>query len=345
MNKFLLTFLSPVFALIAPTTSAIEISKHLTTIIEPVPLKRINPEYPISAARAGKSGWAKLSFIIKEDGNVSDVVVNETSGVREFGKAAKKALRKWKYEPAMENGKAIQQCVNTIRMDFKMSGGGISKRFRNKYNQALEAFEQKDFQVLKEVLAELSKFDDGDILERNLYHTIAFQYAEIIEDKKLQFEHLRKIDVSSETKEAQKQKLAILNKRFYLSVSLNEFNYAYKTYKIIKTMEIAQPLLSKYETIIAKVDNFIGGDQNLVIQGDIEERDFWYYQLVRNEFSLTDINGSLNKIDVRCANKRHVYTAMNNNTWKLPKQWKNCSVFVYGDDNTKFKLVEHPLKS
>jgi len=105
-------------------TSAIEIAQHLTTVVEPKPLKRVHPKYPINAARNSREGWAKLSFIIEQDGSVSNVIANETSGSLDFTKAATKAVKQWKYQPAMENGEPIQQCVNSVKIDFSMGENG-----------------------------------------------------------------------------------------------------------------------------------------------------------------------------------------------------------------------------
>lgn len=89
----------------ATTNNADNLSKHLTTIIVPEPIKRVQPKYSINAARSRREGWAKLSLVIDKEDNVSDVLVNETSGSIDFAKASIKAVKKWKYKPAYENGK------------------------------------------------------------------------------------------------------------------------------------------------------------------------------------------------------------------------------------------------
>ena len=122
------------------TNNANNLSKHLSTIIAPEPITRVEPKYPIQAARDGREGWAILSFVINEDGKVEDVIVKESSGSKDITKASIKSVKKWRYKPAMENGKAIQQCVNTVQLDFRMGkpGGGdkgtmgVSKRFKRK---------------------------------------------------------------------------------------------------------------------------------------------------------------------------------------------------------------------
>lgn len=345
MENRLLNLIIIFLLLSSPSTFAIEVAKHLTTIVDPVPIKRISPKYPIEAARSGKSGWAKLSFVIKENGRVGDVVINEVVGDRSFGQSAKQAIKKWKYSPAMENGKPIQQCVNTIQMDFKMVGNGVSKGFQKKYQKALVAIDEENYPLLKELLESMSKYEHGYLNEINLYHNIAAIYAEKVGDKKSEYYHLNRIDSSGTKKEGEKYKLAILNKKFYLSVKLNQFRETFNIYKELSELDTAKLHMKTYEGVIAKVDAFIGGDQDIVNDADIEDKDFWQYPLVRNEFSLVNIKGSLSKLDIRCANKRHVYTVEDNNTWKLPDSWKNCSVLVYGDDNTSFKLIEHPIKS
>ncbi len=85
------------------------------------PIVRIEPKYPIQAARDGKEGWVKLSFTINEIGGVIDVKVIEAQPKRIFDKEARRALRKWKYKPKVVDGKAIKQPGLTVQLDFKMN--------------------------------------------------------------------------------------------------------------------------------------------------------------------------------------------------------------------------------
>ncbi|MBU2871325.1 energy transducer TonB [Colwellia sp. E2M01] len=86
------------------------------------PIVRIEPKYPMDAARDGKEGYVVLSFSINEIGGVEDVEVIEAQPKRVFDKEARRALRKWKYKPKVEEGKALRQTGLTVRLDFKMGG-------------------------------------------------------------------------------------------------------------------------------------------------------------------------------------------------------------------------------
>lgn len=91
---------------------------------EATPIVRIEPKYPIQAARDGKEGWVRLSFTINEIGGVEDVKVIEAQPKRIFDKEARRALRKWKYKPKVVDGKPVKQPGLTVQLDFKMDGSG-----------------------------------------------------------------------------------------------------------------------------------------------------------------------------------------------------------------------------
>jgi protein TonB len=86
------------------------------------PIVRIEPKYPIQAARDGKEGFVILSFTINEVGGVEDVKVIEAQPKRGFDKEARRALRKWKYKPKVVDGKAQRRPGLTVQLDFKMGG-------------------------------------------------------------------------------------------------------------------------------------------------------------------------------------------------------------------------------
>ncbi|NCP64326.1 MAG: energy transducer TonB [Paraglaciecola sp.] len=84
------------------------------------PIVRIEPKYPVQAARDGKEGWVRLSFTINEVGGVEDVEVIDADPKRVFDREARRALEKWKYKPKIEDGKPIKQFNLTVQLDFKL---------------------------------------------------------------------------------------------------------------------------------------------------------------------------------------------------------------------------------
>ena len=84
------------------------------------PLVRTNPTYPVEAARDGIEGWVMMSFDINELGEVTNIEVIDAEPKRVFNRAAKQALRKWKYRAKVVDGKAVIQHGMTVQLDFNM---------------------------------------------------------------------------------------------------------------------------------------------------------------------------------------------------------------------------------
>lgn len=80
-----------------------------------IPLVRIAPEYPPRALSRGLEGWVQVQFTITATGTVKDpVVVNaEPKGI--FDDAALKSIARWRYNPKVEGGVAVERVgVQTI---------------------------------------------------------------------------------------------------------------------------------------------------------------------------------------------------------------------------------------
>ncbi len=85
-----------------------------------MPLVRIEPVYPRRAALQGIEGYVFLQFNITPAGTVSDIKILDSRPPRIFNQSAVRALRKWKYRPKMEDGKAVAQPNKQVQLDFSL---------------------------------------------------------------------------------------------------------------------------------------------------------------------------------------------------------------------------------
>jgi periplasmic protein TonB len=74
-----------------------------------IPLVRINPEYPRRAQSRGVEGWVQFEFTITPAGTVKDVKVIDSEPKGLFEDAATKAILRWKYNPKVEEGRAVER--------------------------------------------------------------------------------------------------------------------------------------------------------------------------------------------------------------------------------------------
>lgn len=67
------------------------------------------PSYPAAALRAGQQGTVLLRVLVGTDGRPTEVSVQTSSGHRVLDLAARsQVLRGWRFQPAMQNGQAVQ---------------------------------------------------------------------------------------------------------------------------------------------------------------------------------------------------------------------------------------------
>jgi protein TonB len=86
-----------------------------------IPLVRIPPDYPQRAISRGITGWVQVQFTITGTGAVKDAIVVDSKPPRIFDEAALKAIMRWRYNPRVVDGVAVERVgVQTIiRFDLE----------------------------------------------------------------------------------------------------------------------------------------------------------------------------------------------------------------------------------
>ena len=85
----------------------------------PVPLQRVQPEYPTWARENGIAGTVLLHVLVGQDGRVRRMSV--IRGVTGLNEAAQEALRRWTFRPATANGRPLAVWVE-IPVEFRLGG-------------------------------------------------------------------------------------------------------------------------------------------------------------------------------------------------------------------------------
>lgn len=80
-----------------------------------IPLVRIPPEYPRRAAQRGVEGWVQVQFTITPTGSVTDAKVVAADPPGMFDEAAIRSILRWRYNPKIEDGVAVERVgVRTV---------------------------------------------------------------------------------------------------------------------------------------------------------------------------------------------------------------------------------------
>ena len=85
-----------------------------------VPQVRIQPDYPIQARQRGIEGWVDVQFTVASDGSVRNPVVLRAEPKSIFDQAALQAVKGWKYNPKIVDGKPVERPQMKVRIRFEL---------------------------------------------------------------------------------------------------------------------------------------------------------------------------------------------------------------------------------
>jgi TonB family protein len=74
-----------------------------------IPRVRVTPDYPAGAIAKGIEGWVQVRFTVTPIGTVRDSVVVASEPGTTFDEAALRAIARWRYNPRVENGEAVER--------------------------------------------------------------------------------------------------------------------------------------------------------------------------------------------------------------------------------------------
>jgi len=108
-------------------------------IREPRRVKASPPEYPPDAVKAGMHGPVIVECTVGIDGKVTNAIATE--GDPPLSDAAVAAVRKWRYEPLLLNGKP-KEFVLTVTVHFQLQRvtvEGLCESLRSRYEAVRES--------------------------------------------------------------------------------------------------------------------------------------------------------------------------------------------------------------
>lgn len=102
-----------------PRTTVVRVSAAAAVEAPPAEVHNPPPEYPALAVRRRWEGSVVVSFEILPDGRCGEVAVLESSGHALLDDAAVRAVRDWRFKPAVRNGAAVA-ARQVIRFTFRL---------------------------------------------------------------------------------------------------------------------------------------------------------------------------------------------------------------------------------
>lgn len=310
----------------------------------PQPITRLAPKYPPGMARKGAEGWVQVNFVVGKQGNVKEVVINDSSGIDGFEREAIRAIKKWKYTPAFVDGQPVEQCHNQVQMDFKLheSKRAVRRKFRSLYIKATDALADGDIQLGSQLTQQL--FDNTLLngMESAWYSLLSADLAKAQNDELKELASVNRA-LSTDPRGEYVGKAIYqhtLSRQFILQVKRAKYVQALDTFMRIETQPDNQHNIDLLAPYAAKVRDLLKTKQIIAVPGQINDKGDWWHQLSRSAFSLSEVNGQLNTVELRCNNKRELYSMATDSVWTIPPSWGRCSVRIVGESESQFTLLE-----
>jgi len=99
--------------------------------------------------------------------------------------------------------------------------------------------------------------------------------------------------------------------------------------------------------LVERIKQTINGDGALITNGEISQCNecdsripFWYHALLRNRFTIDQIDGEVVGIKVLCGNHSVSLAYKPDMEWSVEKGWGECDLLVSGNSGTSFRLIE-----
>jgi TonB family protein len=341
--------------------------------VEVTPVSRVNPEYPSGPLAQGREGWVELSFVISETGDVIEPMIEQSSGGEPFERAALRAVQEWKYLPATEDGVPVERAVKTI-IRFQLEGGGGGGQVRGEYVERASAAFVKNYRQLVRLVdgqdfegaaALLATMEAEQRLSR--YETAFLWWAKYVYLSRTSSSDLaqmrraleRAVGGEDDMYLSMDQFVAAAERLVVLHAQAADIAAAMATFERLRdtVAEFAEDrataglrAVPSYTQSVAALQpayeamqELVNSDRLMAMNGSVGEFDYWVHDLLRRSFSLADIQGRLDALDIRCERGRRRYDSIPVDTvWRVPEEWGTCGVYVKGESGTTFAFREYP---
>jgi TonB family protein len=337
---------------LASTARAQETVPDVETYIAPRPLERANPAYPSRALAERKEGWVILSFVVSPTGTVTEPMIEDSSGSEAFENAALRAIERWKYSPATQDGQPVEHAMTKSRITFQLQDNtdGVTPAALRKFRRIGSLIEERNFAEAEPLIAEMEFGERSTLYEDAWFWWIKYVYLQTsgsTDEAEMRKSLRRAIGYEEEYLSATNYVAAARNLFVFDAKALDVSGaiWAFEKLRDAKTArradtydEAMQVLTPVYEQLL----QIVGGNDVLVTEGRVGEYDYWVHDLVRRSFALADVAGRIDVLDIRCERGTKRYNSIPaDSIWTIPESWGSCGVYIKGEPGATFAFREY----
>ena len=301
------------------------------------------PRYPRLSQAKGMEGWVRLDFMVGTDGKAFEIAVTDSMGNPNFQGAAIRALRRSTFEPAHLNGQPVDAgYAMYYRFEVEGEGGGVGRDFLHLSKALMRAIDQGDRPLADRELAALESRIGFNLYEDAYLHIAKYRYNARWGDAPEQLHALDRA-VSQDFQEdrlPEEVYVALQTQRFWLLVRTQDYERAASTFETLGKYELEASVASALETTMEEISALRDDDRAYAVTGSMDGQASWFYHLFKDEFAVTDIEGEITEVKLRCP-ERYVFFRFNPDMeYRVSNKRGHCHLELVGNPGTTFRLVQ-----
>ena len=296
--------------------------------------------WPLKEAFQLREGWVDLNFMVDQRGKTYEVVVTDSAGSKAFEEAARKAARKWTFEPAMLAGEPTDSGYG-LRVYFTHPfTHQAGPQFSHDYEQALAAIATGDRASAETVLAQVTV---RNLYEDALLSLAKYQFEARWGTEAGQLESLRRAigrDPGSGFL-PRKQSIAALQALLPLELRAKDFASAMWTWQLLRWSTRDPANFAKWQTTIDDVHALRTDERAYAIPGEIPaESSSWFYPLYKRRFQVAVASGHVSELKLRCDRQYVSFGFDPNIYYRIADRSGGCRLELIGEPGTRFELIQ-----
>jgi TonB family protein len=312
------------------------------------------PVYPRRALKEGIEGWVVLKMVVLPDGTTDQIEVVSSSIDGEFDRAAIESAKTRVYKPATSNGEPVMQANHQARYVFMIAGreGGVTKKFKHAYGKVQEAINANDLEKAQKLIDKMDGAKQRVMAEVCYLDMLKAAYYAKSGDDKAKLRHVERALVIADEVAIKSIYFQLLRQAITDNAMASNFYRSIEHYEKLVEEDDSLAADDPVHEFIGKVKAVMDGDKNIPRTGKIsrecylcdEGQGFTDLTLNRNQFTIDQVEGNVEKLDILCEASVVSVKYEPEMLWGVNRKGGACSVKVIGKVGTGFRLIEMPNK-
>lgn len=314
--------------------------RNLEVFNAPKPITLKQPDYPRTLLERGIEGWVNVNFMIDPLGKAYEIVVTDSTGQARFEKSAIRAVKRWEFEPASLDGKAVDAGKN-YKLIFELEGArpGARRSFISRYRKFTKAVELGDKGEASQLL---TKMKVENLYEDAYFHLARFNYYSRWGTEDEQYSALVKAIAHEKNHKFLPEQtfISALFSIYALEIKSQDFGTALNTANILAKQKLDENRQEKVQQSLEQLLALKTDDQSFSTRGKIGAAYSWFTTLLKKNFQIEVLQGELAEIKLRCQKKYVFFRYQADKSFRIPTNYGDCQMEIVGNPQTLFELTQ-----